>query len=184
MVSESDGDRRTQPGSSQGPDHTRVLSVLVRLSILGIHWKVLNKQDMIFPNRSFFIPTYLCNPSLPLKGTLEAMEKKKEGEMAPVMPPVILASITAWFSTRMIALPMGDLAITRATFGCYNWEVVVVAALMDRGQGCYKTSYNAWDLPCHNHVPLRPRLKSPVPSQCFGTFPLLPSPLVFIFTYF
>ena len=93
-------------------------------------------------------------------------------------------SITAWFSTRMIALPMGDLAITRATFGCYNWEVVVVAALMDRGQGCYKTSYNAWDLPCHNHVPLRPRLKSPVPSQCFGTFPLLPSPLVFIFTYF
>lgn len=55
-----------------------------------------------------------------LKGTLEAIEKKKKGKMPPVMPPVILASITTWFSTRMIALPMGDLAITRDTFGCYN----------------------------------------------------------------
>lgn len=120
VESESNGDRRTCPGSSHGPDHTRVLSVLVRLSILRIHWKVLNKQDMICPNSNFFIPTYLCNPSLPLKGTLEAIEKKKKGKMPPVMPPVILASITTWFSTRMIVLPMGDLAITRDTFGCYN----------------------------------------------------------------
>ena len=113
VESESNGDRRTCPRSSQGPDHTKVLSVLVRLSILRIHWKVLNKQDMICPNSSFFIPTYLCNPSLPLKGTLEAIARKKKGKMPPVMPPVILASITTWFSTRMIALPMGDLAITR-----------------------------------------------------------------------
>lgn len=101
-----------------------------------------------------------------------------------MMPLVILASITTWFSTRMMAHPMGDLATTRATFSCYNWEVVVLAALTDRGQGCYKTSYKAWGHPHHNHVSLRPRLKSSVPSQCFGTFPLLPSPLVHIFIYF
>lgn len=54
-MSESNGDRGHSQEVARGPDHTRVLSVLVRLSILGIHWKVLNKQDMIFPNRSFFI---------------------------------------------------------------------------------------------------------------------------------
>ena len=40
---------------------------------------------MILSNGSFFVPTYLQNPSLSIKGTLEAIEKKKEGKMLPVI---------------------------------------------------------------------------------------------------